>query len=125
MVDKCNVSDKKYIAKPIAVKGTKNIKELDLFGPSFNDARKYIEVPKDIAKTDNIIRFNQKILSKLNTIRRSSLIEIGILIKQANVKLQKLYAMNGIVLFDLDVIMVTQTHDNDARIKNRFPDCTI
>ena len=28
-----------------------------------------MEVPKDIAKTDNIIRFNQKTVSKLNIIR--------------------------------------------------------
>ncbi len=84
-----------------------------------------MEVPKDIAKTDNIIRFNQKTVSKLNIIRRSSFIDIGILNKQAKVKLQKLYAMNGIVFFDLDVIIVTHTHDSDAKMKKRFPDCTI
>tara|TARA_B100001250_G_scaffold315296_1_gene277563 strand:- start:4109 stop:4741 length:633 start_codon:yes stop_codon:yes gene_type:complete len=123
-VDECNVSDRKYIAKPIAVNGTKNIKELALLGPNFNEARKYIEVPNDIAKTDSIMRFNQKTLSKSKIMKRSSLMEIGILIKQAKVKLQKLYAMNEIVFFDLDVKIVTQTHDNDARIKKRFPDCT-
>ena len=49
--------------------------------------------------------------------KRFSLIENGMLIRQASVKLQKLYGMNGIESLDLDVIMVTDTHDSDAKIK--------
>ena len=30
--------------------------------------------------------------------------------------------MNGIVSLDLDVIIVTQTHERDAEIKKKFPD---
>ena len=116
-MDNSNGSSRKYIAKPIAVNGTVKIKELALLGPSFTEAKKYTVVPKDIAITESINRFAQKTLSKSKIMKRFSLIENGMLIRQASVKLQKLYGMNGIESLDLDVIMVTDTHDSDAKIK--------
>ena len=37
---------------------------LALFGPSSTEARKYIDVPNDIAIIESISRFDQKIQSK-------------------------------------------------------------
>ena len=89
-VENCNCSDKNIIAKPIAVIGTRNIYALACFGPNSVDARKYIDVPKDIAINERIRRFNQNIQSNSNTNSRFSLYAIVKLKINAKVKLQKL-----------------------------------
>ena len=57
-------SDKKYAENIIADRGTVKMNALALFGPSSTEARKYIDVPNDIAITERISRFDQNIQSK-------------------------------------------------------------
>ena len=44
------------------------------------------------------------------------------LINAENKNVQKLYDENDIFSFDLDVVIVTPTHESDAIIKNKFPE---
>lgn len=65
IVERDIASSRKYQLKKIALKGTKNIKELASWVPSLLIATKYIEVAKVVLKTDMIKKFIQNIISNV------------------------------------------------------------
>ena len=79
-------------------------------------------MPNAIAKTDKIIKFIQNVRSNV-IIENILLFGTKTKLINADVKnVQKLYDENDIFSFDLDVVIVTATHERDAMIKNKFPE---
>ena len=81
-----------------------------------------MDVPNAIANIDRIIRLNQNI--KSNVIIENKLLYDTkfILINAEDKNVQKVYDKKDIFSFDLDVVIVTATHESDAIMKNKFPE---
>ena len=68
------------------------------------------------------MRFTQKVKSNLNTNNKLLIGAKGKLTNMESEKVQKLYDKNGILFFDLEVIIVTAAQEKEARIKNKLPE---
>ena len=81
-----------------------------------------MDVPNAIESIDIAIKLIQNIRSNL-IIEKKLLLGTNVkLINAENKNVQKLYDENDIFSLDLDVVIVTPTHEKDAKIKNKLPE---